>query len=241
MLNDDAQIHTPYGATEAVPIISITSDEILSETKMLSEQGYGICVGRPINNIDIRIIKISDDPIENWSNNLVVGDSDIGEIVVRSDHVSSQYYDNPEAVALSKILDNNSQWHRMGDLGWKDSQGRIWFCGRKSHRVITETKTMFTIPCESIFNNHPQVFRSALVGVGSAPNQKPVICIELEKGVSFSQKIQIKKELLELAGSTHLTEDIDTILFHKSFPVDIRHNSKIFREKLKVWAEKKLR
>lgn len=241
MLNDDAVIHTPYGATEAVPIISITSDEILLETRTLSDQGYGICVGRPMNDIDIRIIKISDAPVENWDNDLLVEESEIGEIVVSSAHVSTRYYDNPEADALSKIHDNGRIWHRMGDLGWKDTHGRIWFCGRKSHRVITDGKTMFTIPCESIFNNHPSVLRSALVGIGSDPNQKPVICIELKRDVRFSRKKEIKKELLELAGSTHLTSTIDTILFHKSFPVDIRHNSKIFREKLKVWAEKKVK
>ncbi|MBW2182139.1 MAG: AMP-binding protein, partial [Deltaproteobacteria bacterium] len=235
------EIHTPYGATEAVPIISITSDEILSETKILSEQGYGICIGRPINNIDIHIIKITDDSIEKWNPNLIIEDREIGEIVVCADHVSQKYYQNPEADALSKIHDNGRIWHRMGDLGWKDTQGRFWFCGRKGHRVITDDKTLFTIPCESIFNNHPRVFRSALVGIGAAPNQKPVICIELEKNVRFSRKKEIKRELLELAGSTHLTTSIDTILFHKSFPVDIRHNSKIFREKLKVWAEKKIK
>jgi acyl-CoA synthetase (AMP-forming)/AMP-acid ligase II len=241
MLSEGAEIHTPYGATEAVPVISITSDEILSETKMLSEQGYGICIGRPITDIDVRIIKITDEPIKEWNSDLLVEDREIGEIIVSSGHVSAQYYDNPEADALSKIQDNTKTWHRMGDLGWKDTQGRIWFCGRKSHRVITDTKTMFTVPCESIFNNHPQVLRSALVGIGSVPNQKPVICIELDKNVQFSRKKEIRKELLELAGSTHLTSEIDTILFHKSFPVDIRHNSKIFREKLKVWAEKKIK
>jgi len=241
MLYDSAVIHTPYGATEAVPIISITSDEILLETKTLTDQGYGICIGRPINDMDIRIIRISDTPIEKWDNDLMVNDSEIGEIVVSSDHVSHQYYDNPEEDALSKIHEGGKIFHRMGDLGWKDTQGRVWFCGRKSHRVITPEKTMFTIPCESIFNTHPRVSRSALVGIGSAPDQKPVICIELDKDVRFSRKNEIKRELLELAGSTHLTSNIETILFHKSFPVDIRHNSKIFREKLKVWAEKKLK
>ena len=84
------------------------------------------------------------------------------------------------------------------------------------------------------------VFRSALVGVGSSPNQKPVICIELEHDKKQKRKKLIKKELLELAKKSVLTKDIETILFHKAFPVDIRHNSKIFREKLAVWAEKKV-
>jgi acyl-coenzyme A synthetase/AMP-(fatty) acid ligase len=128
----------------------------------------------------------------------------------------------------------------MGDLGWMDSKGRIWFCGRKSHRVTTEETTLFTIPCEAIFNNHPMVFRSALVGVGPPYRQKPVVCIELESKKNKVKKKKIEKELLELAQQNEFTKKIDTILFCKSFPVDIRHNSKIFREKLAIWAEKKL-
>jgi len=240
MLRKDAEIHTPYGATEAVPVISISSDEILSETRRLSKQGYGICIGRSINDLEIRIIKISDNPINKWSNDLVVEDCEIGEITVKGDLVTRQYFERPSADALAKIKDGDTVWHRMGDLGWIDSKGRIWFCGRKSHRVTTKNRILYTIPCEAIFNNHSKVFRSALVGIGSPPDQKPVICIELEHGKKKYKKKKIKKELFELAQQNELTKSIKTILFHNSFPVDIRHNSKIFREKLAVWAEKKL-
>jgi len=241
MLSEDAQIHTPYGATEAVPIISITSNEILTETRKFSEKGYGICIGRPINDLKIRIIKISDNPIQKWSDDLVVEDGEMGEITVAGDLVTRQYFEKPEADAVAKIEDKDSFWHRMGDVGWKDSKGRIWFCGRKSHRVVTKEDTLFTIPCEAIFNNHPQVFRSAFVGIGPRNQQKPVICIELKRSRHHLNKKTIKNELFELAKQNELTKDIKTILFHKSFPVDIRHNSKIFREKLALWAEKKLR
>ena len=240
ILCEDAEIHTPYGATEAVPVISISSNEILSETRKLSEQGYGICVGRPINDLDVRIIKISDHPIDKWSTDLVVEDAEIGEITVRGDLVTRHYFERPDADALSKIKDGTTVWHRMGDLGWMDSKGRIWFCGRKSHRVTTEETTLFTIPCEAIFNTHPMVFRSALVGIGPVYRQKPVICIELEHKKTKVKKKKIKEELLELAQQNELTKNIESILFYKSFPVDIRHNSKIFREKLATWAEKKL-
>ena len=239
MLCGDAEIHTPYGATEAVPVISISSNEILSETRQLSEQGYGICIGRPINNLDVQIIKISDHAIDKWSTDLVVEDTEIGEITVRGDLVTRHYFERPEADSLAKIKDGNTVWHRMGDLGWMDSKGRIWFCGRKSHRVTTEETTLFTIPCEAIFNNHPMVFRSALVGTGPVHRQKPVICIELEHKKNKVKKKKIKKELFELAQQNEFTKNIDSILFCKSFPVDIRHNSKIFREKLAIWAEKK--
>jgi len=236
MLSNDTEIHTPYGATEAVPIISISSNEILSETGKLSEQGYGMCVGRPIDDLNIQIIKITDGPIETWSDELVVSDGEIGEITVSGDLVTRQYFRKPDADALAKINDGDRIWHRMGDLGWMDKNGRIWFCGRKNHRVITKDGTLFTIPCEAIFNNHPMVFRSALVGVGPRHDQKPAICIELEAGKKKKSKKKFKKELFELAKSSVLTKDIETILFRKAFPVDIRHNSKIFREKLARWA-----
>jgi len=241
MLENNAEIHTPYGATEAVPVISIGSKEILAKTARLSEQGYGICVGRSIEGVDIRIIKISDEPIEKWSDNLVLQHGEIGEIAVKGDLVTRHYFKRPEADALSKIVHGEEFWHRMGDLGWIDSKERIWFCGRKSHRVVTKSGTFFTIPCEAIFNNHPHVFRSALVGVGQIPDQYPVICIELDPSRMRIKKNALKKELLKLGKQNILTQDIKTILFHKAFPVDIRHNSKIFREKLAVWAENKLR
>ena len=241
MLTDGAEVHTPYGATEAVPIISIGSDEILSETRRLSEMGYGYCIGRPINDIPVKIIRITDDPIENWSEELEVEEGEIGEIVVQGELVTRGYFDRPKADALAKIAEaDGGFWHRMGDLGWKDKKGRFWFCGRKSHRVITAKGTLYTVPCESIYNNHHMVYRSALVGVGTAPDQTPVICVEPATDRGTTDKESIRADLLAMGRRNPLTEDIDIVLFHDAFPVDIRHNSKIFREQLAVWAEKKL-
>ncbi|MBF0390478.1 MAG: AMP-binding protein [Desulfamplus sp.] len=240
MLNPEVEIHTPYGATEAVPVLSIGSHEILQETKKLSEQGFGMCVGRPICDTKVQIIKISDDHIGKWSDDILAEPNDVGEIVVQAPLVTMRYFQNPRADLFAKIIDeqDGSFWHRMGDLGWRDGKGRIWFCGRKSQRVITRNGTLFTIPCESIFNNHKRVFRSALVGVGQKEMQTPVICVEPLEPIKDNEAFI--EELFELASAHPLTQDIEHILIHKSFPVDIRHNSKIFREKLAVWAAKKL-
>ncbi len=237
MLSEEAEIHTPYGATEAMPVMSAGSREILNETRKFTDQGYGICVGRPVPGIEVCIIRISDDPIEEWSDALEVQRGDIGEITVKGDIVSKEYFDRPKENGLAKIRDGNEIRHRMGDLGWMDNKGRVWFCGRKNHRVITENGTLFTIPCEAIFNTYPAVYRSALIGVGEAPDQKPIICIELKKEGKKISKDEMTKELLNLAARHPITEDIKTIMFHKAFPVDIRHNSKIFREKLAKWAK----
>lgn len=239
MLGSHAQIHTPYGATEAVPIISISSNEILSETRTLSEQGYGMCIGRPICDTQIKIIKTTDDPITQLHDRLVAGEKEVGEITVKAPLVTQQYFNNREADLLSKIPDpDGSVWHRMGDLGWMDSKGRIWFCGRKNHRVTMAGQTLYTIPVEAIFNNHELVYRSALAGVGPRNNQTPVMFIEPVPGVKNKQALI--QELAALGKSNPLTQTIDHIFIEKAFPVDIRHNSKIFREKLAVKAKKKL-
>jgi acyl-CoA synthetase (AMP-forming)/AMP-acid ligase II len=223
-----------------MPVAVMGSQEILSKTRKLSEQGYGICVGRVFSGLNVRIIRISDDSIQHWSDDLVLPPGEIGEITVKGDVVTQKYFERTRDDLLSKIIENELLWHRMGDLGWMDKEDRLWFCGRKSHRVVTESGTLYTVPCEAIFNNHPNVFRSALVGIGPKPKQKPVICIELEKGMRKKSKKKIEAELEEMAGASIVTHHIHTILFHRSFPVDIRHNSKIFREELAIWAERKL-
>ncbi|GAB6094930.1 fatty acid CoA ligase family protein [Desulfatiferula olefinivorans] len=241
MFTGDTQVHTPYGATESVPILSIESDEILRETRQFSEDGYGTCIGRPIEDADVRIIRISDDPIEQWSDDLEVPPGVVGEITVKGSLVTTEYYNNPEADRMAKIHENGHIRHRMGDLGWLDNNGRIWFCGRKNHRVETGRDTLYTISCEAIFNNHPDVYRSALVGIGSKGSQIPVIIIELKPETPRRERKRIQNELLALAQTFENTKTIRHLLFHPSFPVDIRHNSKIFREKLKDWAETKVK
>nr|WP_319394549.1 fatty acid CoA ligase family protein [uncultured Desulfobacter sp.] len=235
MLSDDTQIHTPYGATEAVPIISIGSHEILSETRKLSEQGFGMCVGRPIADTNVKLIEISDEPIKQIQDTREVPENQVGEITVKADLVTEHYFNDANADLLAKVKDPDGKiWHRMGDLAWKDSKGRIWFCGRKAHRVETGEETLFTIPVEAIFNNHEKVYRSALTGVGPKNRQMPVVFVEpFEK---ISNEKQFLEELSDLAKKSPLTAGIEYIFIEYKFPVDIRHNSKIFREKLAIKA-----
>lgn len=240
MLPPDAEIFTPYGATEALPVCSIGSNEILTETRAVTDAGGGVCIGRPVPGIRLEVIEISDDPIPLWKDSLRVPPGKIGEIVVQGEQVTRGYFSRPEANRLSKIADPAGGFlHRMGDLGGTDDKGRIWFCGRKSHRVETPDGPLFTIPVEGVFNTHPMVFRTALVGIGKMGEQRPVLCVELEKGATVN-KDQIVKELHDIAKAHVHTLGISTFLFHPAFPVDIRHNAKIFREKLAIWAEGKI-
>lgn len=237
MLQPDTQIFTPYGATEALPVCSIGSHEILGETRALTEQGQGICVGRPVAGVELEIIPISDEPITLWDRHLLLSHGTIGEIAVKGPQVTRSYFQRDRSTALAKIPDpQGGFWHRMGDLGYRDSQGRIWFCGRKSHRVQCADGELYTIPCEGIFNAHPQVFRSALVGIGTVGSQTPILCVELRPGIPKRELPRIRAELLARGAQFVITRDIQQILFHPAFPVDIRHNAKIFREKLAIWA-----
>lgn len=244
LLSDDSSILTTYGSTEALPISSIDYKTLESECRHKTESGAGTCIGKPLESVDVSIISITDDPIENWDDSLLLPQGDVGEIVLKGGIVSQHYYKNQEANVLNKIKDENENRHRMGDLGQIDEDGQLWFCGRKKHRVSTPENLLFSVQCEGIFNQHPDVFRSALVGVGPEGNQKPIICIELESSSLTTQgghktPESIKQELLKLAEKHSITENIKTVLFHDAFPVDIRHNAKIGREELAKWAEQK--
>ena len=242
MLNSEAEVFTPYGATESLPVCSIGSATILAETRYATDKGMGVCIGLPVKSIQLEIIGIDDGEIGFWRDDLPINDGEIGEIVVKGPQVTRSYFNRDESTRLAKIIDpkNDQFYHRMGDLGYRDEQGRIWFCGRKAHRVVTATETLFTIPCEAVFNTHAKVYRTALVGCVIAGQKQPVICVELEAGVQADEQNAIIADLKNIAKSNQLTNNIETVLVHRSFPVDIRHNAKIFREKLAVWAQEQL-
>ncbi|MBB5346600.1 AMP-binding protein [Desulfoprunum benzoelyticum] len=232
-----AVIHTPYGATESLPIVSMTGDEILTATWPLSRQGRGTCVGRALPGIEIKVIRLVDGVIADISGVEELPPGKIGEIIVRGDVVTRAYDHNEAETRLAKIRDGETLWHRMGDTGYRDAEGRLWFCGRKAHRVVTLQETLYTIPCEAIVNEHPDVYRSALVGIPSAAEpavQEAVLIVQPHE--TSRPEAELLAEVRELAGRHPLTRDIRHFLIHRDFPVDIRHNAKIFREKLAVWA-----
>jgi acyl-CoA synthetase (AMP-forming)/AMP-acid ligase II len=189
----------------------------------------------------VRVIRISDEPIPTWDDALVLPPREVGEIVVKGPVVTRAYHGRPEATALAKTADGSGGvWHRMGDLGYLDETGRVWFCGRKSQRVVTTDGTLFTICCEGVFNAHSSVLRTALVGVPRGATTEPILCVERDPESSPLSDVQLTRELLELGAAHTHTRGIKRILFHRSFPVDVRHNAKIFREKLTVWAARQV-
>jgi len=202
------------------------------------------------------VIKITDDAIPTWDDTLLLhgtgpeagpemGLPAIGEIVVKGPVVTREYLNRPEKTALAKIQDADGIWHRMGDVGYFDDQGRLWFCGRKAHRVTTRDGVLFPVTAEAIFNHHPDVARTALVGVGPRGQQRPVLIVEPRPGKvpsSLLEKQRFTLELLALGAEYEHTQPVQDVLFYTgTFPTDVRHNVKIQREKLAVWATKHLR
>ena len=252
LLRPGVEVFTPYGATEALPVANIGSREILTETRQLTEQGRGVCVGRPVAGMTVRVVRITDEPIAEWDESLCVPAGEVGEFVVRGPVVTKRYFNRPEATRLAKMTDpkTGEVLHRMGDVGYADDRGRLWFCGRKSHRVVTPWGTLFTDMVEPVFITQPDVLRTALVGVARCGVNYPVVCVELQpralsrcgRSNIFLTELKgfVEFELRGMAGGYEHTRKISTFLFHNGFPMDVRHNSKIFREKLAVWADKQL-
>jgi acyl-CoA synthetase (AMP-forming)/AMP-acid ligase II len=251
ILSPSADTHTPYGATEALPIASASGREVLAALAERADPTAGTCVGWPAPEATLKIIRISDEPIPTWDESLVLPAYQVGEICVRGPSVTKAYVNRPRSTALAKIHAGEAIWHRMGDLGYLDDAGRLWFYGRKSHRVETASGPLYTEPVELVFNQHPAVFRSALVGVREQGTgnrgqgigdrrQEPVVIVELRPGAALKSSAEREKLLAELRdlGAAHpMTAGIDHFMVHPAFPVDIRHNAKIFREKLAIWAE----
>lgn len=250
LMKPGGRVVTPYGATEALPVTCIDSGDILRLGDRTA-QGAGVCVGRPVPGVQVAIVPIHDEPITTWDPASCLPVGCMGEIVVCGPQVTRSYWARPEATALAKIAVPNSEsfWHRMGDVGYFDAEGFLWFCGRKSHRVVNDAQTTwFSVPCEGVFNAHPLVRRTALVGVPLGGQMRPVICIECKPDAQIAKrKIKhqvpplLDEQLRALGRANEHTKGIAHFLVHPSFPVDIRHNAKIGREALALWAQECLR
>lgn len=240
-LDSSADFFTPYGATECLPVASISAREVLKDTAALTAVGKGTCVGHVFDGMRVRIIETRSEVLREIEKTVSLANGQIGEIIVSGPVATREYFRRSDATELAKIKDGESFWHRMGDVGYFDDVGRLWFCGRKTHIVSTSTGSMYSVCCEAIFNNHPAIDRCALVGIGVKGQQSPVIVAEPQAGrfpASNRDGQQLRDELLKLGAQNPLTSNIGRILFHHSLPVDTRHNVKINRELLAAWASR---
>jgi acyl-CoA synthetase (AMP-forming)/AMP-acid ligase II len=223
-LPEDGDVHTPYGATESLPVATISGREVEAVAGTV-EAGAGTCVGRPASSIDLRIIAIRDEAVASIDTEPGLPQGEVGEICVRGGVVTRAYHNRDAATAASKIGEGDGTWHRMGDLGYLDHEGRLWFCGRKAEAVFTAKGPIFTDQIECRFSGDARFPRVALVGVGPKGQARPVLLLE---GAADEK----------LRTEARLVSGIDDVRFHPAFPVDRRHNAKIHRLDLGAWAAK---
>ncbi len=233
-----AQLHTPYGATEALPVCTTGTDEVLGETAERTRAGAGTCVGRPFPGVSLRIIAEHDGPIARIGQVRDLPIGEIGEVIVSGPAVTRSYVGRPEQTRRAKIVDADAPtgvWHRMGDVGYLDDRGRLWFCGRQAHVVRTADGPVYPVRGEALLNEHPGVRRTAIVGIGPAVrigevgSQRPAVVVECEPG---GRTAALAGDLCEQAAASPVTGPVAAVLFRRSLPTDVRHNTKIDRAAL---------
>ena len=225
-----ADIHTPYGATECLPVATIAGRELVGELSEGNRQGNGICVGHPLAANEVRVIRITDQSLARLSDGVEIKSGEIGEICVAGPTATDTYWQREAQTRLAKMQDEQGTvWHRMGDLGWIDHDGRLWYCGRKSERVLTRDGTLYTECVEGIVNAVRGVYRSALVGLGPEGDKIPIVIVEPEPG---QKRTPLIARIVERLAEYDATRGIERIELRKSLPVDIRHNAKIRRGEL---------
>ena len=303
-----AQLHSPYGATEALPVSSVSAEEIIGSTVAGGQlpvgggrepetgnrkpetadetggatpgpssifhppssitagaaaetlRGRGTCVGRPVREMTAKVIAIVDGPIATLAEARELPPGEIGEIIVRGPVVTAAYDLLPEATARAKIYEEaaaaptldsaNPQsafripqlspsgaavWHRMGDAGYLDAEGRLWFCGRLAERVETPHGALYPDCVEPIFNQHPRVRRTALLGFGPRGKQVAALAVECWPGQrprGDAARRALGRELRDLGEAHAHTRLVRIFYFVDRFPVDVRHNAKIHRLQL---------
>ena len=226
---------TPYGATECLPVSLISGTEVLKSHLPKMLQGFGTCIGKAVPGVEIKIIKTTDIP---ESSLIELPKGEVGEIAVSGLQVTPGYFDMEAETHKAKIIVDGVLWHRMGDIGRMDEDHNLWFLGRKTHRVDAEFKTYYSIQMEAIFNQHPQIRRTALVKLKKGSHIVPGLVIERhDKSTKMTEGFL--KELHTLKENAEFTKDIAEFFLHPEFPVDVRHNIKIDRTKLSVWAQQR--
>jgi acyl-CoA synthetase (AMP-forming)/AMP-acid ligase II len=245
LLPAGGEVHVPYGATEVLPVSNLTGAESEALRPRI-EGGEGTCVGRIVDGLEVALLRIDDGPFEAFADELCVSSGSPGEVCVRGAAVSAEYAADPHATRLAKIpcgpRPEHRPWHRMGDVGRFDDEGRLWLLGRKSERIESARGTLHTLPLENAYDTLPGVRRSALVGTGPRGAQVPTLVVEPEPGADLerlARALRAHRPLVADAGSDAGTDAsaVAAIRFHPSFPVDVRHNAKIRRDELRRWAE----
>jgi acyl-CoA synthetase (AMP-forming)/AMP-acid ligase II len=237
----NGRLHSPYGATEALPVATISAAEVVTGTALATRAGAGACVGRILPGNTVKIVAPVDGPVPALAEAAELPAGEIGEIIVAGPTVTLDYDALPEATAAAKIhAPGGVVFHRLGDLGYLDAEGRLWFVGRKAETVHTARGPLHPARVEPLFESHPEIRRVALVGSGAPGRQRPCLVAEPVNPKLVQDSVECRRltrDLRQLALLQEHTTQIKTFYFHPSFPVDVRHNAKIHRLALARWVD----
>lgn len=224
-------LHSPYGATECLPVSTLSAAE-----RPALVPGDGACVGRPLPGVEVRILPPRNGPLTADALAQALPAGERGEIVVSSPTVTESYFRAEGPTRLAKVTCDNRCWHRMGDIGYLDAEGRLWFCGRNVERVTTPAAVLDTEPVEQVFRGAAGVVRCALIGLGEAGRQIPALVVEAPGELDAGAWRALATALRERGRAHAHTRDIARFYLRDQFPVDVRHNAKIHRLSLARWA-----
>jgi acyl-CoA synthetase (AMP-forming)/AMP-acid ligase II len=216
------RIVTLYGSTEAEPISHVAWSEVTDEDRARMRAGRGLLVGTPVEEIEVRVVNLprsSEEEVPRFSSRdfqeccqPVEGE---GEIVVTGDHVVRGYLDGV-GDADTKIEVDGARWHRTGDAGFLDDQGRLWLLGRVDSVIRDNTGSVYPFSVECVASELDEVRRSALY----ARKGERFLAVELSGGSDVAQVIDSLHRKLDWA-------QLSTIHHVREVPVDKRHNAKV--------------
>lgn len=225
-----ASLHTPYGMTEVLPVADVDLD-----TLALVGGGRGVCVGRPVPGCRVAIVGAGDATLES------LADGSTGEVLVNAPWCSAGYDVLADTQRLARPV-GDVAWHRSGDLGHVDGEGRLWIEGRVVHGISTAGGLVTPVPLEWSAQRVPGVRRAAAVGVGPSGRQQIVLVVEcaLPSGRGRrSRRVDVSLASADLTAAVrtavqgdHAGVTVAAVLETPAMPVDIRHNAKIDRTAL---------
>jgi olefin beta-lactone synthetase len=223
--------HTPYGMTEVLPVTDVTLAEILQ-----AGTGDGVLVGRPLPGVEVAISPL--DHTGAATGDIAAKPGVTGEIAVRAAHVKERY---DQLWLTEHATSHPAGWHRTGDVGHLDADGRLWVEGRLGHVLVTADGVVTPVGIEQSIQNVPGVARAALVGVGPVGTQQAVAVVETAPpSLRHTGPARLRGGLAppEITGAVRRAAGVNlaAVLVVAALPTDVRHNAKIDRPRLAHWA-----
>ena len=231
----NAELHTPYGMTECLAVSDITLAGLED-----AGPGNGVCVGRPLADVEVSVAPLPLDPADP-DGQPTTAPGITGEIIVRAAHVKDRY-DQLWATQHASVRDGDA--HRTGDVGHLDDEGRLWIEGRRQHVLHTASGPLTPVALELAVQQLPGVSDAAVVGVGPAGTQAVVVIVVPASTTNKRHGSVLAEEHLASSiresAATVTMEQVAAVLITESFPVDVRHQSKVDRARLAHWASRVL-